>query len=92
MGEFAVMLKSSGIQVEPVPQEVFEERISRLMLQPEMATRLTAAMAWYKELSNSDFTFWSHPDNRQTEALLSRYHYRWPVLTASYFQRFIHKM
>lgn len=92
MGELSAMLKPSGILAEPVSQEVFEERISRLMQQPAMASRLTAALAWYKESPMLDFTLQNHPDNQQTEAVLSRCQYRWPVLTASYFQRFIHKM
>ena len=92
MGELSAMLKFAGVIAEPVPQAIFEERISRLMQQSAMATKLTAALAWYKELPMPDITFRNHPDNQKTEALLSRCRYHWPVLTASYFQRFLPKM
>ena len=92
MGELSAMLKFAGVIAEPVPQAIFEERISRLMQQSAMATKLTAALAWYKELPMPDITFRNHPDNQKTEALLSRCRYYWPVLTASYFQRFLPKM
>jgi thioester reductase-like protein len=92
MGELSSMLKFVGVIAEPVHQAIFEERISRLMQQSAMATKLTAALAWYKELPMPDITFRNHPDNQKTEALLSRCRYQWPVLTASYFQRFLPKM
>ena len=84
MGELSAMLKFAGVIAEPVPQAFFEERISRLMQQSAMATKLTAALAWYKELPMPDITFRNHPDSQKTEALLSRCRYQWPVLTASY--------